>query len=52
MTKKEMDRRQFLKYGGSAGLLGLAPLSGCTMVEGSQAPSKALYALHEWRGWR
>lgn len=30
-------RRRFLKYSGAAGVLGLSSLSGCTMVQGSQA---------------
>jgi len=33
-----IGRRQFLKYGGAAGV-GLTSLSGCAMVQGSQDPS-------------
>lgn len=39
MTERKLGRRRFLKYGGAAGAIGLASLSGCTMLSGSQDPS-------------
>lgn len=36
-----IGRRQFLKYSGATGALGLTALSGCTMVAGSQASGMA-----------
>ena len=49
-----MGRRRFLKYGGVAGALGLTSLSGCAMVQGSQAPSmgfmQGVQALQMFKG--
>lgn len=38
-SDRTYGRRQFLKHSGAIGALGLASLSGCTMLAGSQAPS-------------
>ena len=49
-----MGRRRFLKYGGVAGALSLTSLSGCAMVQGSQAPSmgfmQGVQALQMFKG--
>lgn len=49
-----MGRRRFLKYGGVAGALSLTSLSGCAMVQGSQAPSmgfmQTVQALQMFKG--
>lgn len=49
-----MGRRRFLKAGGVLGAIGLTSLSGCTMLQGSTAPSMGFMqdveSLHMFKG--